>query len=160
MKVKNFDKERASSQLTNVESPRFISTLKRALEVMFTAVDKEGTGKLTYEQFHNAFSTLSYGLNDNDVNMLISMADEDENELIDWRQFLGIGIQMIKTIYSRNIAKKTEKTTDKAPNPNILETIYSREIDHTVKLLNYKFKVSKSRQGETVSLDSFKRIVR
>jgi len=38
--------------------------------------------------------------------MLISMADEDENELIDWRNFLTIGIQMIKTMYSRNIEKK------------------------------------------------------
>ena len=40
----------------------------------------------------SAFNSLTYGLNDNDVNMLIGMADEDENELIDWRNFLVIGI--------------------------------------------------------------------
>lgn len=48
MKVKNLDKERADAQLTNVESPRFISTLKRALEIMFMGEDKEQTGKLSY----------------------------------------------------------------------------------------------------------------
>jgi hypothetical protein len=35
MKVKNFGKQKGESQATNVESPRFISTLKRALETMF-----------------------------------------------------------------------------------------------------------------------------
>lgn len=78
MKVQNLDKERADAQVTNVESPRFISTLKRALEVMFKGEDTQKTGKLSYAQFRNAFSSLTYGLNDNDVNMLISMADEDE----------------------------------------------------------------------------------
>lgn len=108
MKVKNLDQERAEAQVTNVESPRFISTLKRALEKMFEEEDSAGTGKLSYAQFRNSFNTLTYGLNDNDVNMLISMADEDENELIDWRNFLTIGIQMIKTMYSRNIEKKNK----------------------------------------------------
>lgn len=40
-KVKNFDVEKRESQLINVESPRFISTLKRALEEMFESMDKD-----------------------------------------------------------------------------------------------------------------------
>ena len=49
---------------------------------------------------------MTYGLNENDVNMHIAMADEDENELIDWKEFLPIGIRIIRTVYSRNLSGK------------------------------------------------------
>jgi len=43
------------SQKINVNSPRFISTLKRALEEMFLTCDKDGSGKLTYNEFRESF---------------------------------------------------------------------------------------------------------
>lgn len=67
---------------------------------------------------------------------------------------------MIKTMYSRNITKKALVKQEKAPNPRILEVIYNREIYHTTKLLNYKFKACPSVQEDTVSLDDFKAIIR
>jgi Ca2+-binding EF-hand superfamily protein len=65
---------------------------------MFMQADKDNTGKLNYQEFKDAFQHLTYGLNENDVNMHISMADEDENEMIDWKEFLPIGIRIIRTI--------------------------------------------------------------
>lgn len=40
-KIKNLDREKKKSQEINVDSPRFISTLKRALEEMFLKQDKD-----------------------------------------------------------------------------------------------------------------------
>jgi Ca2+-binding EF-hand superfamily protein len=76
-KVKNLETQRKESQKINVDSPRFISTLRRALEEMFRKMDKNRTGALTYEEFKDAFRTLSYGLNDNDINMMVALADEN-----------------------------------------------------------------------------------
>jgi len=76
-KVKNLEQQRRESQKINVESPRFITTLQRALEEMFRKMDKNGTGRLNYEEFKDAFRTLSYGLNDNDISMMVALADED-----------------------------------------------------------------------------------
>jgi len=73
---------------------------------MFINMDKDQTGKLTYTEFRDSFRTLSYGLNDNDINMLIALADEDDDELISWSEFIPIGIDAIKTFYTRNIVKK------------------------------------------------------
>jgi len=84
MKVKDLGVQKRQSQKINVDSPRFITTLKRALEEMFQATDKAGTGLLTYTEFRDSFRTLSYGLNDNDINMLIALADENKAEKIDW----------------------------------------------------------------------------
>ena len=105
-KVKNLEAQRKASQNINVESPRFISTLQRALEQMFLDMDKDGTGKLNYTEFKDAFRTLSYGLNDNDINMLVALADEDHDEKISWQEFIPVGIDAIKTFYTRNILKK------------------------------------------------------
>jgi len=105
-KVKELGSEKRESQKINVESPRFISTLKRALEEMFESMDKDKSGMLSYNEFRDAFRVLSYGLNDNDINMLIALADENKDEFICWKEFIPIGIDAIKTFYSRNIAKK------------------------------------------------------
>jgi len=57
-----------------------MSTLKRALEEMFLLMDTDKSGHLSYTEFRDAFKTLSYGLNDNDINMMIALADENQDE--------------------------------------------------------------------------------
>lgn len=133
MKVKDLTSEKRASQKINVESPRFISTLKRALEEMFKNMDKENSGKLTYTEFRDSFRTLTYGLNDNDINMLIALADEDENEKISWRDFIPIGIDAIKTFYMRNMASGTKKTS---ADPKSLKLVYWPEIVEMTKLMS------------------------
>ena len=70
---------------------------------MFQFVDMDGSKLLSYQSFRDSFQTLSYGLNDNDINMMIALADENEDELINWEEFIPIGINAIKNIYTRNI---------------------------------------------------------
>jgi len=40
--------------------------------------------------------------------MLIALADENKAEKIDWQLFIPIGIQAIRTFYTRNLAKKNQ----------------------------------------------------
>ena len=51
---------------------------------MFELMDKDKKGHLSYNDFRDSFRTLTYGLNDNDINMLIALADENKNENINW----------------------------------------------------------------------------
>lgn len=69
-------------------------------------MDKDNTGLLSYSDFRDSFRTLTYGLNDNDINMLIALADENDEELINWKDFIPIGIDAIRTFYRRNLSKK------------------------------------------------------
>ena len=102
MKVKDLQKEQRKSQKVNVESPRFIKTLRRALFEMFQTADKDKSGKLDYQEFYDAFKTLSYGLGDSDIKTLIALADENNDGFIEWEEFIPIGIDSIKTFFARN----------------------------------------------------------
>ncbi len=101
-KVTDLSKEVRESQKVNVESPRFINTLRVALFKIFQDADKDGSGYLDYEEFEDAFKNLSYGLGDNYVQNLIALADENEDGRINWEEFVPVGIEAIKTFFSRN----------------------------------------------------------
>lgn len=73
--------------------------------------------------------------------MLIALADEDENELISWQEFIPIGIEAIKTFYTRNIAKKLAKKMQE-PDPEALKMVLWDEILKCYKLLSYKFEAA------------------
>lgn len=90
---------------------------------------------MSYQEFRDSFRTLSYGLNDNDINMLIALADEDHDELISWQEFIPIGIDAIKTFYVRNIGKQQAKEKKPHPNPEALKLVYWDEIQKCYTLL-------------------------
>lgn len=103
MKAKDLGKELTKSQKINVESPRFIGTLQRALTVLFTEADVANCGELSYVQFYEAFKLLpTYDLNENDIRVLLALADENDMGNITWQQFIPVGIDAIKTFLARN----------------------------------------------------------
>ena len=102
MKVKDLNKEVRKSQKVNVESPRFVGTLKRALTEMFEHADRDQSGFLSYEEFTEAFRTLAYGLTDNDIKTLIALADDNDDGKITWEEFIPVAIDCIKTFFARN----------------------------------------------------------
>lgn len=126
---------------------------------MFLEMDNNNTGKLTYEEFKNAFKALSYGLNDNDINMMVALADEDQDEMITWQEFIPIGIEAIKTFYTRNIMKKqTDKMTH--PDPEALKLVYWDEIMKTYNILLHSFQEVDIVKDGMISLQHFKNIIR
>lgn len=70
--------------------------------------------------------------------MMIALADENKDEMICWAEFIPIGIEAIKNIYTRNIIKKKAEFM-KHPDPNSLKLVYWDEIKNVYKLLSYKF---------------------
>lgn len=126
---------------------------------MFRGVDRDNTGKLSYEEFKDAFRTLTYGLNDNDINMMVALADEDKDEMITWEEFIPIGIEAIKTFYTRNIAKKQADAMTH-PDPEGLKLVYWDEIMKTYNILRYSFEEVDIIKDGMISLEHFKQIIR
>ena len=102
--------------------------MRIALEKMFHEADVDKSGKLTYGEFKDAFRGLTYGLSENDINTLVALADENNDGLIDWEEFIPVGIESIKTFFSRNKALQRAKTTDKEINKEAMKKVYWDEI--------------------------------
>ena len=122
-------------------------------------MDHDNSGDLSYNEFRESFKALSYGLNDNDINMMIALADENKDEKIGWAEFIPVGIEAIKNIYTRNIVKQKAEFM-KHPDPEALKMVYWDEIMSIDKLLSYNFNKADTTKDGLISLDHFKNIVR
>jgi len=96
MKIQDLSKDIKKSQKIHVQSPRFIKTLERALTAILDEADSAKTGELGYNEFYNAFKKLeNYNLCENDLRTLLSLADENPNGKITWREFIPFGINAV-----------------------------------------------------------------
>jgi hypothetical protein len=118
-----------------VDSPRFISTLQRAIEEMFEICDATNDGRLTYQQFEDSWKTLRYGLSNLDVRIMIALADEDDDEMIPWADFVPIAVDVVRTIIKRNLTGRNNIVP-----PDALSIIYKAEIDKCEQLLTHDMK--------------------
>lgn len=140
MKAKDLGKEYKKSQKINVESPRFISTLERALTLLFSTADAAGSGELTYAQFFTAFNELpTYDLDENDIRTLLALADENENGHISWQQFIPVGIEAIKTFLARNKSLAKQPVSAKEVNKETLKFVFETEIAQIALILQRRF---------------------
>lgn len=143
-----------------MNSPRFIRTLRKALYEIFHASDKDQSGSLDYEEFKNSFKNLSYGLNDNDIYTLVSLADEDKNGLITWEEFVPIGVETIKTFYARNEAQLNSKDSIKELNKEAIEAVYYPEIKKAWEILEKEFKKQDINDKGIVTMFQLKKVMR
>lgn len=90
--------------------------------------------------------------------MMIALADENDDEKIDWREFIPIGIDAVKTIYVRNMSKR--EMDMKQPEPEALKFIFWDEIMKTYKLLEKRFQKLDNVKEGACYLQHFKDVVR
>lgn len=159
MKVTDLNREIRKSQKINVESPRFISTLKTALVEMFEEADKDKSGYLSYEEFYEAFKTLSYGLSDNDILTLVSQADENSDGKISWSEFIDIGIDSIKTFFSRNKALQRARQAEREIDREALKLVYWDEITKCNEILQKRFKIADKEKTGKITVTEFRNIL-
>ena len=140
MKAKELGKELKKSQKINGESPRFISTLDRALNRLFTEHDATNDGQLTYNQFYEAFKLLpTYDLCENDIRVLLALADENPSGMITWADCIPEGIDAIKTFLARNKMLAKQAANIKEINKDTLKFVFETEISSCNTILQRRF---------------------
>lgn len=67
---------------------------------------------------------------------MVAMADErEEDEKINWREFIPIGLHLIRSMYRRNLSGNNA-----AVEPDALQIVYHQEIKKLEELLNHDLK--------------------
>ena len=63
---------------------------------------------------------MTYDLKEDDIKIMVALADEDKDEMIPWREFIPIAIEIIRLIYRRNFAGQNKKI-----DTGVLKAIYN-----------------------------------
>lgn len=102
---------------------------------MFESADRNKNGVLDYQEFYDAFKTLSYGLSDSDIKTLIALADENSDGVIVWEEFIPVGIESIRTFFARNKALQRAKNLERELNREAIKALYIEEIEKAYTIL-------------------------
>lgn len=66
---------------------------------------------------------------------MIALADEDDDEMIPWKDFVPIAVDVVRTIYRRNLTGRNNIVP-----PDALSVIYQAEIAKAEQLLTHDMK--------------------
>lgn len=87
-----------------------MSSLRERIENMFMTADVEGKGYLTRPQFMAVMSSVKGELNmsDSDLRHVMSEADENDDGMIDFNEFLPLAFSIFEAIYAKQDLHKHE----------------------------------------------------
>lgn len=70
----------------------------------------------------------TYDLAENDIRVLLALADENESGNITWQNFIPVGIDAIKTFLARNKILAKQASNVKEINKETLNYVFETEI--------------------------------
>ena len=123
---------------------------------MFIAADKDKSGNLSYEEFSDAFKTLSYCLSENDIKTLIALADDDKDNKISWREFIPVAIDSIKTFFARNKALQKLKEKEREVRKEAFKMIQNDEVVKCGVVMRRKFRYLDEKNTGFITLNEFR----
>ena len=88
---------------------------------------------------------------------MIALADENNDGLIDWEEFIPVGIDSIKTFFARNKALQRAKAHERELNKEALALVYQDEITKTNEILQKRFQRYDEKNTGLISALQFKK---
>lgn len=70
----------------------------------------------------------------------MALADENNDGVISWEEFIPVGIDTIKAFFARNKTLQRVKVQERELNKEALRLVYQDEINKTSEILLKKFK--------------------
>lgn len=74
---------------------RSLETLKKTLYDLFRAVDKEDLGVVSYKECDEILRSMQIELSEIELNNLLAIADKKKNGMIEYNDFISIGIECV-----------------------------------------------------------------
>lgn len=90
---------------------------------------------------------------------MIAIADENNDGMIEWEEFIPVGLMAIKTFLARNNTKKKADELDVEVNKEALRSVYWDEIKKCYDFIIKKFEAMDTDKNGTVTLYQFKKVV-
>ena len=73
---------------------------------LFQRADSNGNGVLSRSEFKNCLQSADLGLTKKDINALLTLADENEDGVVDYKEFMPICFGVLVEKVKRGLAEK------------------------------------------------------
>ncbi len=103
--------------------------LRSMLINMFREADKDQKGYLTYEEFHTLMQGNELGITKQELKFVVSEADENDDGLIAYNEFVPLAVDMILAFRARAHAKFSMGSTQDNIEDDVLKILSSEELE-------------------------------
>lgn len=138
-----------SSQIVHSTDSEDLQSLSTLLINMFKEADEDGSGKfnitqpilqlseiyictslgsLTFDEFQALMEQVELGISSQELRFVISEADENENGVVDYEEFVPLAVDLIQSFRARNRAKALNSHEDVMVDDLIFQSISTEEL--------------------------------
>ncbi|KAJ1421685.1 hypothetical protein B484DRAFT_421138, partial [Ochromonadaceae sp. CCMP2298] len=108
-----------------------LASLSALLITMFQEADNDGSGSLTFDEFQVLMEQVELGISPQELRFVISEADENENGVVDYEEFVPLAVDLIQSFRARNRAKTINSALDVELDELIMRSISTEELEQS-----------------------------
>ena len=110
---------------------------ERELVSWFDAADADGKGYLNAQEFYMLVRSKAgdLGLTDDEIAVMLSYADENEDGVIEYKEFVPMAAEMMQNVEARGLAAQVMQDRDLVAEEAANRELYSLEMQYTVELI-------------------------
>jgi Ca2+-binding EF-hand superfamily protein len=110
---------------------------ERQLIDWFDAADADGKGYLNAQEFYMLVRSKAgdLGLTDDEIAVMLSYADENEDGVIEYKEFVPMAAEMMQNVEARRLAVQVMQDRDLVAEEAANRELYSLEMQYTVELI-------------------------
>ena len=126
------------------------------LSQMFLEADQDGSGRLDREEFFDLLQDADLGINPAELHLVLAEADEDDDNLIDYVEFLPVAIDLVQSFKARSVAQAQVNKEEAKISDDVLRLLNSGHLDMLVQKAGAIFEESDTTAKGVLSRQEFK----
>lgn len=106
-----------------------LQTMSALMIKMFKDADEDNSGSLTFNEFEKLMERVDLGISYQELRFIISEADDNDNGVVDYAEFVPLAVDLLQSFRARNRAKNISTEQDVMIDDEILRTISGEEME-------------------------------
>ncbi|GMH75896.1 hypothetical protein TrLO_g14911 [Triparma laevis f. longispina] len=140
----------------NINGAQDMLELSELLSGLFMEADQSGTGSLKYEEFIRCMEKADLGIEAHELRLVMAEADDNDDGVIDYDEFVPIAIDLIQAFKARAHARRKQQDQDAYVDEEALKMLYTDDLETTVKFLLELLHEVDNRNSGSVTRQEFK----
>lgn len=130
------ERQTLESLISGVDSPTAFHCLQdlSQLLLIWCFLPVPVAGSLTFDEFQTLMEQVELGISPQELRFVISEADENENGVVDYEEFVPLAVDLIQSFRARNRAKTIYSQRDVEVDELIMKAISTKDLERIAEV--------------------------